>query len=74
MLVRDYKRPGLTGDCSIPNSYDKSSIDNVNTYIYTDVYIEAEIGSLIATIDILNYYNKTDIDDLARPWTGELAS
>ena len=52
------------GDCSIPNFYNKSSIDNLISNVYTDVYIKTEIDSLIANIDISNCYNKHDIDDI----------
>lgn len=40
----------LVGDCSIPKSYDKSSIDNLISHIYNDVYIKTDIATLFENI------------------------
>ena len=52
------------GGCSIQMFYNKPPIGNLISNIHTDVYIRTEIDSLIATISISNYYNKTEIDDI----------
>ena len=39
----------------------------IYTYIHThshDMYVKTEIDSLIANINISNYYNETEIDDI----------
>ena len=52
------------GDCSIPNIYNKTSTDNLITQIYDDMYLKPEIDTLFSNIDLSNYYNKIEIDDL----------
>ena len=52
------------GDCSIPNCYSKPSIDILISNIYNDIYIKTEIETLLSNIDLINYYTKTEIDDL----------
>ena len=52
------------GKCSIPNLYNKSSIDTLVPNIYNDIYIKPEIDTLFSNVDLSNHYTKTEIDDL----------
>ena len=52
------------GDCSIPNFYNKSSIDTLISNIYDDVYIKTEIDTLFSNIDSSTYYTKNEVDDI----------
>ena len=52
------------GNCSIPNSYNKPSIDTLIPNIYDNVYIKTEIDTLFPNADLNNYYTKTEIGDL----------
>ena len=51
------------GDCSIPNSYNKSFIDTLISNIYDGVYIKTEIDTLFSNIDLSNYYTN-EADDI----------
>ena len=50
------------GDCQIPNIHHKTSVDNMASCIYDNIYSKAEIDTLVANIDLSSYYTKTEID------------
>ena len=54
----------FNGGSSIPDSSNKSSIDNLISNIYIDVDSKTEIDSLIASINLINFYTKTEADDI----------
>ena len=44
----------MVRNCSIPISYNKSSVDTLTSNIYDGVYIKTEIDTLFSNIDLSN--------------------
>ena len=63
-LYSSTKERTFYGDCSIPNLYNKSSIDTLISNIYNDIYNKTGIDTLFSNIYLSNYYTKTETDDL----------